>query len=209
MGTFRARRASFTAVTKPPWHCHEYATAGDHTGGMEILSALQQFDRRLFTRVFRQGERRMIRPLARALSRSGDGYLHLLVPLLLWLLGADKLALFSTLLATSLACERGLYWVLKNSLKRRRPQEYMPGFRSIITASDQFSFPSGHSSAAFLLATSLGLVYGGPLVVMYLWASGVAISRVVLGVHFPGDILAGALMGSSIVLFTAHQLGIA
>lgn len=175
---------------------------------MELLSALQQFDHRLFTRVFRQGERRMIRPLARALSRSGDGYLHLLVPLLLWLLGADRLASFIALLVAALACERALYWLLKNSLKRRRPHEYMPGFRSIITASDQFSFPSGHSSAAFLLATALGLVYAGPLIAMYLWATGVAISRIILGVHFPGDTLAGGLMGSSIVLLVAGALDI-
>ena len=52
------------------------------------------------------------------------------------------------------------------------------------------------------------LVYGGPVLAMYLWAAGVGLSRVLLGVHFPGDILAGALMGSGIALFTAAQLGI-
>ena len=182
--------------------------AAAHTTAMEILYALQQFDHRLFARVFRQGERRMIRPLAKALSRSGDGYLHLLVPLVLWLLGAADIATFVALLAASLACERALYWLLKNSLRRRRPQEYLPAFRSIITASDQFSFPSGHSSAAFLLATALAVVYGGTVSAMYLWASCVAISRVVLGVHFPGDTIAGALMGSGIALFTASLLNI-
>jgi len=175
---------------------------------MELLSALQQFDHRLFTRVFRQGERRMIRPLARALSRSGDGHLHVLVPLLLWILGADKLLVFCALLAVALLVERAIYWVLKNSLKRRRPQEYLPGFRSLITASDQFSFPSGHSSAAFLLATTLWIVYGGPVFAMYFWASSVAMSRVILGVHFPGDTVAGALMGSSIAVAMASYLGL-
>ena len=176
---------------------------------MELLSALQQFDHRLFNRVFRQGERRMIRPLARALSHSGDGYLHVLVPLLLWLLGADDLMIFFTLLLAALAIERGIYWLLKNALKRRRPQELMPGFRSLITASDQFSFPSGHSSAAFLLATALWVVYGGPVFAMYFWATSVAMSRVVLGVHFPGDTVAGAFMGASIALATASYLGLA
>ncbi|TXS92454.1 phosphatase PAP2 family protein [Parahaliea aestuarii] len=150
----------------------------------------------------------MVRPLARALSRSGDGYLHLLIPLLLGLLGARNLDQFCTLLALSLATERTLYWSLKNTLKRRRPQEAVPGFRSLITASDQFSFPSGHSSAAFLLATVLVLVYGGPVIAMYLWASCVALSRIVLGVHFPGDTLAGAFMGTSCVLLTATLLGL-
>ncbi|TXS93825.1 phosphatase PAP2 family protein [Parahaliea maris] len=151
----------------------------------------------------------MVRPLARALSRSGDGYLHLLIPALLALLGARELDQFCLLLALSLSVERSLYFVLKNTLKRRRPQEAVPGFRSLITASDQFSFPSGHSSAAFLLASALVLVYGGPVIAMYLWATCVALSRIVLGVHFPGDTLAGAFMGTSCALFTASLLGLA
>jgi undecaprenyl-diphosphatase len=80
--------------------------------------------------------------------------------------------------------------------------------RSLVVASDQFSFPSGHSSGAFLLATCLAIVYGGPVTAMYLWATGVAVSRVILGVHFPGDTLAGAVMGTSITVFSASQLGL-
>jgi undecaprenyl-diphosphatase len=176
--------------------------------GMEILDSLQRVDHRLFARVFRQGERRMVIPLAKAISRSGDGYLHALVPLLLWSLGAAFTWQFIALLAASLVVERSLYFSLKNSLRRRRPQELVPGFRSLITASDKFSFPSGHSSGAFLLATALLVVYGGPVIAMYVWASGVALSRILLGVHFPGDTLAGALMGTSSVLFVATQMGL-
>jgi len=176
-------------------------------GLMEILNNLHKYDRHLFARVFRQGERRMVIPLAKALSRSGDGYLHLLLPLLLWQLKLPGFDDFIALLAASLVLERLVYWVLKNSLKRKRPQQAVPGLRSLIVASDQFSFPSGHSSGAFLLATTLVLVYGGPVAAIYLWAGGVALSRVVLGVHFPGDIVAGGLMGSAIALLCAIQLG--
>ncbi len=175
---------------------------------MKMLLAIHRLDLQLLARIFSQGERRMVRPLARALSRSGDGYLHLLVPLLLLLLVVDDAARFAGLLALALLLERGLYWSLKNSLKRRRPQESVPGFRSLVAAADQFSFPSGHSSAAFLLATALLVVYGGPVIAMFLWASGVALSRVLLGVHFPGDTVAGALMGSSIALLCAGLLGL-
>ena len=175
---------------------------------MELLYALQKFDLRLFVKVFRQGERRAIRPMARALSRSGDGYLHVLVPLLLLGLQAPELQAFISLLLLALVLERSLYWLLKTSLKRKRPQDSMPGFRSLIVASDQFSFPSGHSSGAFLLATSLTLVYGNPMLAVYLWAMGVGFSRVILGVHFPGDILAGATMGTMLTVLSASLLGI-
>lgn len=175
---------------------------------MEILATLQKFEMRLLQRVFVQTEKRMVIPLARAVSRSGDGYLHLLVPLLLWALGSPVQEQMLPLLALALTMERALYWVLKNSLRRPRPQQAVPGFRSLIIASDRFSFPSGHSSGAFLLATALLLVYGAAAFPMYLWACGVALSRILLGVHFPGDTLAGALLGSGLTLFAASHLGI-
>ena len=175
---------------------------------MQILVTLQKFELRLLAGVFRQTEKRMVIPMARAVSHSGDGYLHVLVPLLVWFLDPEGFALLLPLLALALAVERALYWLVKNSLRLPRPQESVPGFRSLITASDQFSFPSGHSSGAFLLATALMVVYGAAAAPMFLWALGVALSRILLGVHFPGDTLAGALMGAGIALIAAAQLGL-
>ena len=174
---------------------------------MEILVTLQKFEIRLLAGIFRQTEKRMVIPVARAVSRSGDGYLHLLVPMLVWLIDPDGFARLLPLLVLALLVERALYWVIKNSLRRPRPQDSVYGFRSLITASDQFSFPSGHSSGAFLLATALLLVYGSVAVPMFFWAFGVGLSRILLGVHFPGDTLAGAIMGSGIALIAAGALG--
>ncbi len=174
---------------------------------MEILGSLQKFEARLFASLFRQTERRTVIPLARAISRSGDGYLHVLVPVLVLSVDPESARPLLELLALSLLVERSLYWLVKNSLRRPRPQESVPGFRSLITASDQFSFPSGHSSGAFLLATALLLVYGAAAAPMYIWACCVALSRILLGVHFPGDTLAGALMGSGLALLAASLLG--
>ena len=174
---------------------------------MEILASLQKFEMRLFASVFRQTEKRTVIPMARAISHSGDGYLHVLAPISVWLVDPASFTRLLPLLSLALVAERGLYWLVKNSLRRPRPQESVPGFRSLITASDQFSFPSGHSSCAFLLATAMMLVYGAAAAPMLLWAAAVALSRVLLGVHFPGDILAGALMGSAIALLVAAQLG--
>ena len=174
---------------------------------MSVLESLREADLRLLTRLFSQGRHRMVVPAARAISRSADGYLHALIPLLVWLSGSGQASLLASLLASSLILERCVYWSLKNSLKRRRPQDCVPGFRSLIIASDQFSFPSGHSSGAFLLATACTVAFGGPIVAVYLWAVTVALSRVILGVHFPGDTVAGALMGTTITLVCASWLG--
>lgn len=175
---------------------------------MEFLYALHRLDIRLFGAVFRRSDRRLIRQIARSLSRSADGYLYVLIPALLWAAGAPDIGRLVLLLVTALAAERALYWLLKNGLRRRRPQDFMPDFRGLIVAADKFSFPSGHSSGAFLLATALAVVYQMPALAMYLWAASVALSRVVLGVHYPGDTLAGALMGGSIALVVGTQVTI-
>lgn len=175
---------------------------------MRILHKMQQLDVRLFTSVFYKGERGYIRPLGKAISRSADGYLFALVPATLWVAGSTAIPQLVQLFLLALLMERTLYWVLKNSLKRRRPQEYLSGFSSLVIASDRFSFPSGHTSAAFLLATSMTLVYEDPAATLYLWASCVGLSRVILGVHYPGDTLAGALMGGGLALFAGTLLGI-
>lgn len=195
-------------VTINTHYRHIAAISAVHSARMEILARIQKYDLRLFAKIFRQGERRTVIPLARAVSRSADGYLHLLIPLLLWALHSPALQSLLTTLALALALERTLYWSLKNSLKRLRPQDSLPGFRALIKAADQFSFPSGHTSAAFLLATVLVIVFGGPVMAMYLWASAVGLSRILLGVHFPGDTLAGAAMGSSIAVLSSQLLGL-
>ena len=96
---------------------------------MDILYALHRIDLRLFHRIFQQGERGILRPLARALSRSADGYLIVLLPVLLFALEARRAETFAILLLVSLTLERALYWLLKNSLKRRRTRGLTsPGF---------------------------------------------------------------------------------
>lgn len=135
---------------------------------------------------------------ARAVSRSGDGFMQVLLPSLLWLLDREQGRVLWLATAAAFALERPLYWVLKNSCQRRRPPEAIPSFNSVIQAADRFSFPSGHTAAAFLLATMTALHYGTAALPLYLWAAAVGVSRVVLGVHFPTDILAGALLGSAI-----------
>ena len=52
------------------------------------------------------------------------------------------------------------------------------------------------------------LVFGGVASVLFIWAVAVGLSRVIVGVHFPGDIVAGALLGSSVALGTASLLSL-
>ncbi len=165
---------------------------------MELIERLSHLDKRLFLRCMRHCGRPSLRTSARLISRTGDGYLQLLLPLTVLIADSHTgLPLFK-LAMVAFAIERGLYWILKNTLKRRRPPAAIPWFRSVITASDEFSFPSGHTSGAFLLATLFYLYIPVIGLALFAWAALVGLSRLVLGVHFPADILAGATLGSSI-----------
>lgn len=68
------------------------------------------------------------------------------------------------------------------------------------------SFPSGHSAAAFAFATGAGHVLPPAAVPLRGLAALVAYSRVHTGVHYPGDVVAGALTGTVVAQFTARAL---
>jgi membrane-associated phospholipid phosphatase len=88
--------------------------------------------------------------------------------------------------------------VLKKVFNRTRPADEYPNDVFVNSASTGKSLPSGHTSQAFALATTLSLQYKKWYVVVpaYLWAGSVGYSRMYLGKHYPTDVLAGAVLGA-------------
>lgn len=86
---------------------------------------------------------------------------------------------------------------LKHTIKRGRPFETYPDIDQAASSLGK-SFPSGHTSLAFATATSLSLSYPKWYVIApsFVWAGAVGYSRMHLGVHYPSDVLAGAIIGS-------------
>lgn len=86
--------------------------------------------------------------------------------------------------------------VMKVIFKRPRPFVTYPDINKLSDGGG-YSFPSGHTSSAFAVATSLVISFPKWYVAVpaYLYAGSVGISRVVLGVHYPSDVLAGAAVG--------------
>lgn len=97
---------------------------------------------------------------------------------------------------------------VKPLTSRRRPDraaEGVPADRHVRMPVST-SFPSGHSAAAFAFATGVGHVMPVAAVPLHVLATAVAYSRVHTGVHYPGDVVAGSLIGVALAQLTNHTL---
>ena len=145
-------------------------------------------------------------------SLGNKGMIWIVIGLLFLLLGLKNkiwrgrgfLVLFS-LAANFLACNV----VLKPLFDRTRPY-YVLDYIPLIPPVGDPSFPSGHTSASFAAATAIYAVDKKWGIAAYIFAAVMGFSRLYLGVHFPTDVLAGALVGTAaamivIKIFDAKQ----
>ncbi len=108
----------------------------------------------------------------------------------------------ASLVVTAVVVNAGL----KLIARRRRPNsDSIPAARQVRMPRSR-SFPSGHSAAAFAFATGVGEVSPTAAIPLRALAAAVAYSRVHTGVHYPGDVIAGALTGVTIGQLTSRGL---
>ncbi|MBI3333573.1 MAG: phosphatase PAP2 family protein [Candidatus Omnitrophica bacterium] len=93
----------------------------------------------------------------------------------------------------------GITGCLKILVTRPRPAEVYPAL-GLVAPDVGRSFPSGHAAGAFAVATALSLRWPRGRWLWFSLASGVALSRVALGMHWPSDAVVGALIGSGAVI---------
>jgi undecaprenyl-diphosphatase len=152
-------------------------------------------DHRVMRRMNRWRAPRWIRYWMIAATRMGDGWLwYGLGAMLLIFGGAQRYAAVASAGSAALV---GIlvFKLLKRLSQRPRPCQYEPHCWSKVLPPDKFSFPSGHTMTAFSVALVVSYFYPsleGPLLFL---ALSIAVSRIVLGMHFLSDVLAGAVLG--------------
>jgi undecaprenyl-diphosphatase len=135
--------------------------------------------------------------LMRAVTHLGDAAVTVTAALLLSLGAVPGLALAGRRAAFALVASHLVVQLLKRTVTRARP--VMPtGVKALVQPPDRFSFPSGHAAATLSLALGLATGLPGEAAPLLGCAMTVGVSRCYLGVHYPGDVLAGwalALLG--------------
>lgn len=128
------------------------------------------------------------------------------------LLGGKRTRRFALVLSGVLIVNAIVVALLKLLVQRRRPYLALDGVHALVfEAPGGWSFPSGHAAGSFSFATFAAIVLlrgdgyrehpkrrAALAAFLLVAAAGVATSRVALGVHFPGDVLAGALVGAAV-----------
>ncbi|WP_133408014.1 phosphatase PAP2 family protein [Parashewanella tropica] len=170
-----------------------------------MLKMISRFDVRGFYSVADTVKRYQLQTVAKRISASGDGHYYVLLAVMLLLFHSKGQQLFNLLL-TSFAIELPLYVLLKNSIRRTRPCYCFQGIELGFEPSDKFSLPSGHTAAATVMATATCFVLPILGAVLLVWALLIGLSRVALMVHYPTDIIAGALLGSGSVMLALNYI---
>ena len=173
-----------------------------------LFRKADHFELSLCQRLNRMGHLRAIRLFFKGISRLGDGVFWYSLALALPLMaGAEGLEKLGHITVTGLICIL-IYSQLKNRLVRKRPFISFPDIHAHTAPLDKYSFPSGHTMNAVNFAVLFTWAFPPLAYLVVPFALLVALSRVILGMHYPTDVMVGAALGlilswGSLLLFPA------
>lgn len=164
-----------------------------------ILKRFHEIDTAMCLFMNSQSNYRIIRDFFKVVSRLGDGIIwYILMAAFLFLGGIEGIKAVSHMLIFG-GMGTLVYKIMKRSVSRPRPFQVNLSIQNKERVLDHFSFPSGHTLHAviFTLIASIYLPSLFPILMSFTLLIG--LSRVILGLHYPSDVIVGALIGFLIV----------
>ena len=120
-----------------------------------------------------------------------------ILPLLLIVINAGKSRILGIEILASLSVSQVFVQLLKRVLSRERPYNILQNINTFGIKLKDYSFPSGHTTASFSMATILSLYMPQLMIAFIAIAFMVGISRIYLAVHYPSDVLVGIILGTA------------
>jgi len=160
---------------------------------MSVMKNILEFDASASAKMRVAETPGVLRTIATIFAHSGDSWFCLTALGVLWFFGTGYWKWRAIILGIAILITAVLVLAIKFSVRRQRPQgEWGEIYRS----TDPHSFPSGHATRAFMLATMallLGPAWFG--LALIIWAPLVALARVAMGVHYVSDVAVGMVLG--------------
>lgn len=164
------------------------------------LQRLAQLDLAWCLRLNQASQQQSLQRLFAIVSRLGDGvFWYALMLILLMVHGQTALPTVARMLVAGVVA-LALYKWIKASTTRPRPCAQHDHIRISVAPLDEYSFPSGHTLHAVLFSIVAIYHYPGLIWLLAPFTVLVALSRMVLGLHYPSDVVAGALLGTGLAL---------
>jgi undecaprenyl-diphosphatase len=167
-----------------------------------MLQFITAGDRKLMHKVNQWPAPKWVRLSAIVATRAGDGWLWGLVGLFILFLGGEKRFPALTSAGFAALAGIGIFKITKKFSGRKRPCEIEPHCWAKLLPPDRFSFPSGHTITAFAITIALSEFYPSLFPALLFCALSIAVSRILLGMHFLSDVLAGAALGTGLALIS-------
>lgn len=160
-----------------------------------MRNILKSFDEKLIMLINEKMKTKFLDRFMVRYTDLGSAVFISLFTFLLIVFGNEKWRNTGIQAAATLAISQTITYGLKSLLGRERPYNILKNLNTFGITLKDYSFPSGHTSASFSLATTIALNYPFLSILVLGMALLVGISRIYLGVHYPTDVVAGIVLG--------------
>ena len=170
-----------------------------------LVEYLYHNDRRLFEYINKKIKCKVLDLFMPKITHLGGTTFTVLSCLFMYLFGQGETRLAATQAIVTVTSSQGIVQLFKNIINRKRPYLVLPEVNTFWSKLlKDHSFPSGHTTAGFSLAAVLAAHFPNYSLVSYSLATMVGISRIYTGMHYPSDVLSGALLGMLCAVLTGH-----